>query len=214
MLTVGVDLSGPRNSSDTALAWFREDEANLAFEGSELGVTDAQIGEYVERFAHQDDVLVGLDAPLSYGVHTGSRPSDADLRRRLISLGAPPGSVMAPTAPRMAYLTLRGIVVARLLCSLRTPHRIRLVEVHPGAALLLRGVPPECVREMKRSAQARRQILDLMKSAGLCGITGVAGSDHVVAACAGAWAAWDWMRGVSRWLWKAEPPAHPFDFAS
>ncbi len=36
-------------------------------------------------------------------------------------------------------------------------------------------------------------------------------SDHLLMACASAIAAADWALNASRWIWKAEPPQHPYD---
>jgi len=38
-------------------------------------------------------------------------------------------------------------------------------------------------------------------------------SDHYVAACAAALAAWKWHLDQSAWIFKSEMPYHPYDFA-
>jgi len=155
-----------------------------------------------------------LDAPLSYGLDGKSRPADSDLRARVQKLGLPPGSVMAPTAPRMAYLTLRGVSVARALGFLGSPHDLSIVEVHPGAALALGGAPVESIRTFREDLAARDDLLRWLAAQGLEGIGWeVVTTDHSVAACAAAWAAWLWRRGESNWIVPADPPHHPFDFA-
>jgi hypothetical protein len=98
---------------------------------------------------------------------------------------------MAPTAGGMAYLTLRGVAVARTLALSRNADRIRTVEVHPGAALLLREAPVDDVRGFKRSKAARLRLLAWLGGRGMNGLDdSLAASDHVVAACAGALAVW------------------------
>lgn len=213
-MILSIDLSGPRSPEETGVAWFEMGDETLEFVGSRIGATDADIAELAGNLAADGELLVGIDAPLSYGTRSGSRRSDMALRKRLIELGAHPGTVMAPTAPRMVYLTLRGVTVARSLMLLSNADRIQVVEVHPGAALLLRGAPVDDVRGFKTSKPARRRLLNWLGARGVAGLDGsLAGSDHVVAACAGALATWDWGRGRSPWIAAAAPPAHPFDFA-
>ncbi|MBN1513416.1 MAG: DUF429 domain-containing protein [Phycisphaerae bacterium] len=110
MKVVGIDLSGPRNTADTAVAVFSVAGSTLAYRDLLSGATDAIIRDAVSGLAAGDEVTVGLDAPLSYNPGGGERPCDGDLRRRLVAVGMHPGSVMAPTMTRMVYLTLRGIV--------------------------------------------------------------------------------------------------------
>lgn len=132
MFIVGIDLSGPSNTADTSLVVFRAEDERLLLREALSGAGDKSIYEAVSRLCTQDAVAIGIDAPLSYNPGGGDRPCDSDLRRRCIEAGMHPGSVMAPTMTRMAYLTLRGISVARSLESIpKAPPRI--VEVHPGA---------------------------------------------------------------------------------
>lgn len=160
------------------------------------------------------DVCVGLDAPLSYGRKGGQRRSDAELRATAMEAGLPPGSVMAPTAPRMAYLTLRGVAVAHGLRMLDGPGTLQVIETHPGAALVLGGAPIDAVRGFKADPEARLRLLHWMKERGLSGIeNSLVTTDHVLAAVAAAWATWHWSRKESAWLFPANPPRHPFDFA-
>ena len=135
---MGIDLSGPSNTADTSRVVFQANGERLLLQDSLSGARDDRIFEAVSELCSQDDVAVGIDAQLSYNPGGGDRPCDADLRRRCIHAGMHPGSVMAPTMTRIAYLTLRGISVARSLQSIpQSPPRI--VEVHPGATLSLRG---------------------------------------------------------------------------
>jgi len=213
-MILSIDLSGPASPEKTGVAWFETRGDNLKFIGSRIGATDSEIAEIAEELAISGDLLVGMDAPLSYEPGGGSRASDKDLRERLQGLGAHSGTVMAPTAPRMAYLTLRGLAVARTLALLSNADRIRIVEVHPGAALLLRGAPVDDVKQFKGSRPVRRRLLNWLGGRGMIGLDdSLATSDHVVAACAGALATWDWGRERSPWTVPAAPPAHPFDFA-
>ena len=130
-----------------------------------------------------------------------------------MAAGLPSGTVMPPTLTRMAYLTLRGITVARIAAT-TTGARARIVEVHPGAACVLRGAPAGIVRALKSSAAARRQLLRWLEGEGLEGIGGGPDpGDHFVAACAAALAAWKWSLGAPAWIHPADPPWHPYDMA-
>lgn len=204
---VGVDLSGPGNASSTAVAVFRPNGEDLALQALDCGADDVGILGRIAASA-----VVGLDAPLSYSPSGGSRESDDLLRKRTVQEGLPPGSVMAPSAPRMVFLTLRGVAVSRMLGQHRP--QARIVEVHPGAALVLHGAPVASVREMKTERRARQELLEWLEGQGLEGLGGKSDvDDHTVAACAAAFAAWKWQQGASKWRYAADPPCHPYDFA-
>ena len=212
MHIVGVDLSGPANREDTAAVWGAVSGPNLKIQGHQLGVDDGKLVKLVVDLC-SDQVCVGLDAPLAYNQNGGSRPGDRELRERLSALGMPPGSVMAPTAPRMCYLTLRGVAVARLLTSLDGPHCPLVVEVHPGGTLALGGAPICDVRKLKADPGARERPISWLEGQGIADIPAdLAGSDHLVAATAAALATWNWHRRTPSWMLAADPPHHPFDF--
>ncbi|MDJ0781372.1 MAG: DUF429 domain-containing protein [Desulfosarcinaceae bacterium] len=213
MIILGIDLSGPSNREATALVAFETlGQAALTCRQRLLGVDDDDILAYARAIRSNAEVVAGLDAPLSYNVGGGDRPADAELRKRVVAAGLRPGAVMPPTMTRMAYLTLRGIAVARLLRS--TCRKIQIVEVHPGATMALRGAPPTDIMGLKQHASARRNLLVWLQQQGLKGIGEVADpSDHYVAACAAALAAWRWYHRDAVWLHRAAPPLHPFDYA-
>ena len=213
MHVIGVDLSGPSNVADTAVAVFEVAGRGLKLRATETGVGDLRLLELVGALAARGSVVAGLDAPLSYQPGGGDRPGDRALRRAAVAAGMHPGSVMTPTMTRMAYLTLRGVAVSRALGAMdrRAP---RIVEVHPGAALALRGAPIADVRAFKRDGAARARLLAWLDARGLRGAKARRDApDHLVAACACALAAWRWSEGDAAWLEPAAPPAHPFDFA-
>ena len=112
MIIIGIDLSGPSNAADTALVSFECRESVLTLTHSVQGASDADIFQIVSEQAKESNVTVGLDAPLSYNDGGKDRPSDSELRSRIVAAGLRSGSVMTPTMTRMAYLTLRGISVA------------------------------------------------------------------------------------------------------
>lgn len=204
---VGVDLSGPGSAQHTSVAVFHEAGAAIALVELLAGADDRAILERVPA-----DAIVGLDAPLSYSATGGSRESDQCLRRVAVEQGLPAGTVMAPSAPRMAYLTLRGVAVSRMLD--RERPGVRVAEVHPTLAMALRGAPPSTLKAMKHAPEARRELLAWLEGQGLRGVGKLNNaSDHSVAACAATLAAWQWGRGSPAWCYPARPPQHPFDFA-
>ena len=114
-MIIGIDLSGPSNTADTVCTLFEGRGTALHLIDCLQGSTDADIVKLVVGLQIAEACYVGLDAPLSYNPGGGDRPADKDLRSRLMNAGLAPGSVMAPTMTRMAYLTLRGMAVARLI---------------------------------------------------------------------------------------------------
>ncbi|HYB12896.1 MAG TPA: DUF429 domain-containing protein [Myxococcota bacterium] len=213
MRIIGVDLAGPCNSRDTAMVWLRERGNTLWLEGSKASCDDSGLFAVAQELAARDEVSVGLDAPLSYNPGGGDRPSDASLRESIVRAGLAPGSVMAPTLTRMAYLALRGVVVARGLERVASS-RIKVVEVHPHAAMVLRGAPAALVRGLKRSRDPRHKLTVWLHDQGLRGLEVFRNpSVHTLDAAAAALAAWCWSRGHPVWIWHAQPPHHPYDFA-
>ncbi|HEU0293053.1 MAG TPA: DUF429 domain-containing protein [Anaerolineales bacterium] len=156
-------------------------------------------------------------APLSYNSKGGDRPSDSELRRFVRSQGGCAG-IMPPTMVRIVYLTLRGVQLTRFLELLRPHYDLAIVEVHPGACMILRGADAGDVRQFKTEPFARGRLLDWLETRGLKGIcrsysVGETVTDHYVAACAAALGAWQWSLGKSVWCFACDPPHHPYDFA-
>lgn len=209
---VGIDLSGPSNVRGSCAVVLACDEEAAVFARQLPVAGDVEILELVTRLSLEAPVVVGLDAPLSYQPGGGLRLRDRSLRERIVERGMKHGSVMPPTFNRMAYLTLRGLGVARLIGTL-DPLRVRVIEVHPGAAFGLRGAPTESVRFFKKHAEHRSVLLDWLAAQGVRSLPEAEPSDHFVAACGAALAAWQWSLGRSIWLAPPEPPFHPFAFA-
>lgn len=209
---VGIDLAGPANATDTALIIAHATPEGLELQESRLGVSDTSILALARKLASAPCVFA-LDAPLSYNEGGGDRPGDRHLRREIIEAGLSSGSVMAPTMTRMAYLTLRGMAVARGILSV-AGSSARVVEVHPGAAMVLRGAPVDAVRGFSKQAEARAELLRWLETQRISGLDpSLTQTSHQVAAVAAALAGWAWSEGRSAWQWKAAPPLHPFDFA-
>lgn len=212
MHIIGIDLSGPRNVADTSAAVFRAQGTGLLFEHAIHSADDRAINDLVSKIGMTDRVVVGIDAPLSYNPGGGDRPSDRALRQQVHAKGR--AGIMPPTLIRMVYLTLRGIALTRALETLKPQLDIRIVEVHPGAAMLLRDAPPLDVAAFKSDKAARLRLLKWLETEGLHELPRLEStSDHFVAACAASLAAWQWAIGKPAWCAPAQPPDHPYDFA-
>jgi predicted nuclease with RNAse H fold len=213
MKVLGLDLAGPAHVADTCLAVFEAAEDSIRLADLYEGADDEKILAAVARLGGGEPPCLGIDAPLSYQPGGGDRPADAALRARVRFAGRAVG-VMTPTMTRMVYLTLHGMGLVRLLESLRPACSPRIVEVHPGASMLLRGADPQDVRDFKRRPAARGRLLRWLERTGGRGVEAAgAHSDHLVAACAAAGAAWQWHLGKAVWRYPAAPPHHPYDFA-
>jgi predicted nuclease with RNAse H fold len=213
MTVLGIDLSGPRNSADTFLVHFEERGNHLHLQQVYAGADDQKIYETVESLKIGETITIGIDAPLSYNISGGDRPSDKDLRRFIKERGGQAG-IMPPTMMRMVYLTLRGIALTRLLESLKPQYEFQIVEVHPGASMFLHGAAAQDVKTFKHDFAARSRLLDWLESNGVEGVSHEETvADHYVAACAAAFGAWKWKLGISIWKFPAIPPHHPYDFA-
>jgi predicted nuclease with RNAse H fold len=213
MRIVGIDLSGPRNFADTCLVSFEERGQAIHLIEVREGADDDQILEAISSLGRSERIVIGIDAPLSYSPKGGDRPSDSELRRLVHTQGGHVG-IMPPTLIRMVYLTLRGLHVTRLLESLKPQYDLGIVEVHPGACMILRGAGGGDVRKFKTDPFARGRLLDWLETKGLKSICRTeAISDHYVAACAAALGTWQWSFGKSVWCFAADLPHHPYDFA-
>jgi hypothetical protein len=114
----------------------------------------------------------------------------------------------------MVYLTLRGIVLAGVLRTLAKPELVRVVEVHPGAALCLHGAQLADVMWFSKDPGARSRLLAWLAEQGMKGMGVREGcTGHFLAACGAAFATWKWHLGKPVWISKADPPWHPYDFA-
>jgi len=213
MRIVGIDLSGPRNFADTCLVSFEEHGEEIHLMDVREGADDDQILEAISGLGKSEGIVIGIDAPLSYNPKGGDRPSDSDLRRLVYSQGGRVG-IMPPTLIRMVYLTLRGLQLTRLLETLKMQYDLRIVEVHPGACMNLRGADAGDISKFKTETLARGRLLDWLETKGLRGICRTESvTDHYVAACAAALGAWQWGLGKSVWCFALELPHHPYDFA-
>ena len=213
MRIIGIDLSGPRNFADTCLVSFEERGEEIHLIDVREGADDDQILEAVSNVGQPERIAIGIDAPLSYNPKGGDRRSDSELRRLVRAQGRHVG-IMPPTLIRMVYLTLRGLHVTRLLESLKPQYDLEIVEVHPGACMILRRADVDDVRKFKTEPFARGHLLDWLEKKGLKGISRAETvSDHYIAACAAALGAWQWSLGNFVWCCAADLPHHPYDFA-
>ena len=210
-IIMGVDLSGPSNHADTACAIFESSGESLIYRRHLAYLADSDLLHLVDGASRGASLTVGLDAPLSYQDGGGDRVRDRELRRALQKVGMPSGSLMTPTMTRMAYLTLRGLSISRLISTFHPDAAV--LEVHPFGALALAGAPVEALRMVKKSDQARTDIAQWMRDNCIEGLPEQSFTDHELAALAAGFAAWKWQIGTAAWQIDAEPPLHPYPFA-
>ncbi|WP_404328405.1 DUF429 domain-containing protein [Mesobacillus maritimus] len=217
MRFIGIDLSGPSNHKDTVVVVFEERGGQLRYVKCGSPMSDEEILKEVSAQSQIDEVVIGIDAPLSYEDGGGDRVSDRELRKFIVEIGMKPGSIMPPTFNRMVYLTLRGIKLSREITTLATLHPISLVEVHPGAVIGSRLSQKELdyVLAYKKDLEARKVLLRWLEQQHLIGIPETAAEQsHSIDACAAALGVWHWKNSefTPKWKFPAKPPLHPFDY--
>lgn len=217
MRVIGIDLSGPSNHKDTFLSVFEKEGDELSFVKCNGNLSDEDILNEITVQAQADEVVIGIDAPLSYEDGGGDRKSDRELRKFIVNLGMKSGSIMPPTLTKMVYLTLRGIRLSREITNIVTIFPVSIVEVHPGAVMGSRVFPQELpfVLTYKQEIAARNFLLNWLTQQGLKGIPAlIANETHSIDACAAALGAWHWMDPAyfPKWVFPADPPLHPFEY--
>lgn len=217
MRVIGIDLSGPSNHKDTVLAIFELHNGNLRFVKSMSNVSDETILKVVAEQSQDNEVVIGIDAPLSYEDGGGDRESDRRLRKFIVQIGMKSGSIMPPTLNRMVYLTLRGIKLSREITTQVSLHPISIVEVHPGAVIgsRLSGSEIGHVLTYKQDLEMRKILLNWLEQQQLIGIPEeLANESHSIDACAAALGAWHWRDNsfTPKWLFPAKLPLHPYDY--
>ncbi|MCA1032873.1 DUF429 domain-containing protein [Bacillus timonensis] len=217
MRVIGIDLSGPSNHKDTVLVVFEKKKDELQFVKWESNLSDQDILTEIYEQSLIDEVVIGIDAPLSYNDGGGDREGDRDLRRFIVSLGMKSGSIMPPTFNRMVYLTLRGIKLSREIENLNTPNSISIAEVHPGAVIgsRLQKEDIEFALIYKQQREARRFIRNWFTDQRLIEIpVEIEEESHSIDACAAALGAWHWKDPSykPKWILPALPPHHPYDY--
>ncbi|MGG3468763.1 DUF429 domain-containing protein [Neobacillus pocheonensis] len=217
MRVIGIDLSGPSNHKDTVLSVFEKQENQLKFLKWKNNISDHEILKEISEQSQIDEVVLGIDAPLSYEDGGGDREGDRELRKFIVGLGMKPGSIMPPTLNRMVYLTLRGIKLSREIGSLQTPYPISIVEVHPGAVIgsRLSQNDFEYVLNYKQNLSVRNFIRNLLGKQNLVDLPILIEEEsHSIDACAAALGAWHWKDPAFRpkWNFPAKPPLHPYEY--
>ncbi len=216
MKIIGIDLSGPANHQDTVMAVFQEENGVLVFEQIITTASDEMMISSMIEIAAREDVVVGIDAPLSYQDGGGDRPQDKGLRQCIKEFGLSGSSVMPPTLTKMVYLTLRGVSLTRRLLADPATNNIRIVEVHPGGAIGTRiGIESiSHVLQYKKDLSSRQAIFDWFSTVHLKGIPRmVIENSHRIDACAAALAAWYWADPQKQpaWVWSATSSEHPYE---
>lgn len=217
MRVIGIDLSGPRNHKDTVLTIFKQEGKHLQLEKWANNLSDQDILKEVYEQSQLDEVVIGIDAPLSYEDGGGDRKSDRELRKFIVNLGMRSGSIMPPTLNRMVYLTLRGIKLSREIENINAAYPISLVEVHPGAIIGSRIFKQniEYVLAYKQEQSARSFIRNWLTEQGLTQLPiEMEVESHSIDACAAALGAWHWKDPSfnAKWIYPACPPLHPYDY--
>jgi uncharacterized protein len=217
MRVIGIDLSGPSNHKDTVMAVFELLNGVLKFVELKRNIGDLEILEEIHAHSQIDEVVIGLDAPLSYQDGGGDRFGDKSLRQYIVSLGMKSGSIMPPTFNRMVYLTLRGIKLTREIENLTSKNPISIVEVHPGAVIGSRISPLdlEYVLRYKQEMSSRSFIKNWLGEQRITKLpSNIDEESHMIDACAAALGAWHWKDPLyePKWLLPANPPLHPYDY--
>lgn len=217
MRVIGIDLSGPSNHKDTVLSVFEAEKSQLRFLNSRSHLSDEEILIEVSAQSQVDEVVIGIDAPLSYEDGGGDRESDRNLRKFIVEIGMKPGSIMPPTLNRMVYLTLRGIKLSREIAAQPSLHPISIVEVHPGAVIgsRLSQIEMDYLLTYKKDFEVRKVLLGWLEQQQLIGIPETAAERcHSIDACAAALGAWHWgdPAFTPKWRSLAKPPLHPYEF--
>ncbi len=216
MKFIGIDLSGPANHKDTVMTIFENKDAGLVFEDIIMNASDEMIISAVKSVASLGDVAIGIDAPLSYQDGGGDRPQDKSLRQFIKGYGLSGSSIMPPTLTKMVYLTLRGMGITRKITDMNLPYQIRIVEVHPGAAIGTRIGKEGLYHALhyKKEIESSKAILEWFETVGLHGIPiEISETSHQIDACAAALAAWHWANPTKQpaWHWDVTSDEHPFE---
>jgi uncharacterized protein len=217
MRVIGIDLSGPSNHKDTVMAVFELQDGELKFLNLRRNIGDLEILEEIHVQSQLDEVVIGIDAPLSYEDGGGDRIGDKQLRQFIVTLGMKSGSIMPPTFNRMVYLTLRGIKLTREIENLWSQNPISIVEVHPGAVMGSRISPIdlEYVLRYKQEMSSRSFIKNWLWEQQVTQLPSYIDEEsHMIDACAAALGAWHWKDPLfePKWLLPANPPLHPYDY--
>jgi uncharacterized protein len=217
MIVIGIDLSGPSNHKDTVMAVFELQDGELSLLKLRRNIGDLDILEEIQDQSQKDEVVIGIDAPLSYEDGGGDRIGDKLLRQYIVSLGMKSGSIMPPTFNRMVYLTLRGIKLTREIESLKSNNPILIVEVHPGAIIGSRisQKDVEYVLSYKQEMSSRSFLKNWLGQQLLTKLPSYIDEEsHMIDACAAALGAWHWKDPSLKpnWLLPANLPLHPYDY--
>ena len=217
MRIIGIDLSGPSNHKDTVLTVFERQENRLKFVRWKNNISDLEILNEITEQCQLGEVVVGMDAPLSYEDGGGDRQGDRELRKFIVGLGMKPGSIMPPTLNRMVYLTLRGIRLSREIEALYVPNPVSIVEVHPGAVIGSRLSKNDFANVLtyKQDLSVRRFIWNWFGQQNVIELPVLCEEpSHWIDACAAALGAWHWKDPLFKpsWLYPANPPLHPYDY--
>jgi uncharacterized protein len=214
---IGIDLSGPANHKDTVMSVFQLTDGLLTFEKVVDHASDESILTAIQSISSKERIVIGLDAPLSYQDGGGDRPQDKSIRQFIKGCGLIGSSIMPPTLTKMVYLTLRGMGLTRRIMQLEHAENIRIVEVHPGAAIGTRIGSKELYHALqyKKEIASRMVIFDWFQIIGMRDIPNeFVETSHLIDSCGAVLAAWHWCDETKQptWHWKEKTDEHPFEF--
>ena len=78
IFVVGVNLAGPANYKETAIAWLKKKILYLSYLNSLVGADDRVIFDLVSNISRTQETVIGLDAPLQ-AANIGGGDSDGML---------------------------------------------------------------------------------------------------------------------------------------
>ncbi|WP_226669888.1 DUF429 domain-containing protein [Metabacillus litoralis] len=217
MKIIGIDLSGPANHKDTVLTVFKQNQSDLILELMIENASDHEMISAIYEASLKDEVVIGIDAPLSYQDGGGDRPQDKSIRQFIKSYGLSGSSIMPPTLTKMVYLTLRGVSLTRRVQSMQSENSIRIVEVHPGAAIGTRIESKSIQHALfyKKEIESRKVILEWLRTKEFMNLPDqLVETSHAIDACAAALAAWHWIDDTKQptWCWRETSLEHPYEF--
>ena len=155
MIFAGLDLSGYKNIKKTVLTFLKDKDIEV-FEG----LNDEEI---INLIISKNDVILSIDAPLSFPKKDFLRYSDKKLKKFLdkINLSFLKKFVLPPLLPQMKVLTKRGIKIKNNL------KKIKVIETHPTISIFLilfkNGISIKDFLNYKRDYKVFKNLCETLK---------------------------------------------------
>ena len=97
--------------------------------------SDEKIITAIQSISSKENIVIGIDAPLSYQDGGGDRPQDKSLRQFIKGYGLTGSSIMPPTLNKNGLFNTPWNGINTKNHATEHSQNIRIVEVHPGAAI-------------------------------------------------------------------------------